>query len=190
VRELDALKFVTSNPHKFHEAEAILREYGIKVQWIDLEYPELQADTLKEVVLCSLKWLNKRIKGPFFIEDAGLFIHSLNGFPGPYSSYVFRTIGNEGILRLMEGVEDRKATFKSVIGLAIEGKHYTFCGETRGFIAHSIRGTLWGFDPIFVPEEMDGLTYAELGDRKNLVSHRRKSLELMASWFSRKVKKA
>jgi len=189
---LETLKFVTSNPHKFREAEAILGDFGIEVKWMNLEYPELQADTLEEVVLYSLKWLSesKGIKEPFFIEDAGLFIRSLKGFPGPYSSYVFRTIGNEGILRLMNGIEDRKAKFRSVIGLAIDGKHYTFHGETKGSIADSIRGTLWGFDPIFVPENMGGLTYAELGVRKNLVSHRRKSLELMASWFSRKVKKS
>jgi len=187
---LDELKFVTSNPHKFREAETILEEYGIEVKWVNLKYPELQADTLEEVVLHSLRWLKKKIEEPFFIEDAGLFIHSLKGFPGPYSSYVFRTIGNEGILRLMKGIKEREATFRSVIGLVIEDKPYTFRGETQGYIADSARGTLWGFDPIFIPKDMGGLTYAELGMRKNLVSHRRKSLELMASWFSRKVKKA
>jgi len=186
---LGELKFVTSNHHKFQEAEAILEEYGIEVKWVNLKYPELQADTLEEIVLHSLKWLRERIEGPFFIEDAGLFIHSLKGFPGPYSSYVFRTIGNEGILRLMKGIKEREATFRSVIGLLIENKPYTFRGETHGYIADSVRGTLWGFDPIFVPRDMGGLTYAELGMRKNLVSHRRKSLEIMASWFSRKVKK-
>ncbi|HIE23978.1 MAG TPA: XTP/dITP diphosphatase [Candidatus Korarchaeota archaeon] len=184
------LKFVTSNSHKFHEAKRILKEFGVEVQWINLKYPELQAETLKEVVLHSLNWLKERVEEPFFIEDAGLFIHSLKGFPGPFSSYVFKTIGNDGILRLMKGIEDRKATFRSVIGLAIGGELHIFSGETRGSISDSIRGTLWGFDPIFVPEDMDGLTYAELGEKKNLVSHRRKSLELMASWFSRKVKKA
>ncbi|HDD68900.1 MAG TPA: XTP/dITP diphosphatase [Candidatus Korarchaeota archaeon] len=186
---MKTLRFVTSNPHKFREAETILGNYGFRIEWIELKYPEIQADTLKEIVLHSLKWLSERVEQPFFIEDAGLFIHSLNGFPGPYSSYVFKTLGNEGILKLMEDIKDRRATFKSVIGLAVDDKHYTFCGETNGFIAQSIRGALWGFDPIFIPEGVGGLTYAELGDKKNLVSHRRKSLELMASWFSRKVKK-
>jgi len=187
---LDKLKFVTSNPHKFREAESILKGYKIEVRWVNLKYPELQADTLEEIVLHSLKRLENKVPKPFFIEDAGLFIHSLKGFPGPFSSYAYKTIGNEGILRLMEGIEEREATFKSVIGLIIDDKHYTFRGETDGLIAYSIRGTIWGFDPIFVPKDMGGLTYAELGARKNLVSHRRKSLELMASWFTRKVKKA
>ncbi len=184
------LKFVTSNPHKFEEARAILKSYGIGIEWVKMNYPEIQADTLEEIVIHSISWLEKKIEGNFFVEDAGLFIHSLRGFPGPYSSYVYRTIGNEGILRLMEGIKDRRAVFKSTVGLSMEGGKYTFKGETKGFISNSIRGKLWGFDPIFVPEGSEGLTYAELGDKKNLISHRRKSLEQMALWISRKVKKA
>ncbi len=185
------IRFVTSNEHKAEEAAEILRSGGIEVEWVDLEYPEIQADSLEEVVSFSLEWVSGRVETPFFIEDAGMFIDALSGFPGPYSSYVFRTIGNQGIIRLMEGVSNRRAKFYSVIGLvAGRGMKAEVMGAgVPGRIAERPRGIGWGFDPIFIPEGGGGLTYAEMGRRKNEISHRRRALELLADRLGAKIVK-
>lgn len=167
--------FVTSNEGKFREAREIAKIYSIEIEWLKKEYDEPQGSSLEEIALKSAKILSREIKKPFFIEDSGLFIESLNGFPGPYSSYVFKTIGNEGIIRLMEGIENRKAYFKAVIAYFDGSGIKIFEGTVHGEIAREIRGTKgFGFDPIFLYGKK---TFAEMGEEKNLVSHRKKALE-------------
>ncbi len=95
--------FVTSNKGKYAEAQAI---FGDLVQR-DIGYAEIQADTLEEVALYGMIEVAARLQGPVMLEDAGLFVEALHGFPGVYSAYVQKTIGNAGILRLMEGQENR-----------------------------------------------------------------------------------
>ena len=94
--------FASSNTHKYEEAEKILVEFGIKLGFFQTELIEIQDDSLSKIA--SQKALNayEKCKKPVIIEDDGLFINSLSGFPGPYSSYVFKTIGNNGILKLIE----------------------------------------------------------------------------------------
>jgi len=173
------LTFVTSNEGKFREAEKIAARYGIKLKWRKMEYLEPQGSSLEEIAKLSAEVLSKEIKEAFFLEDSGLFVEALKGFPGPYSSYVFKTIGNEGILRLMDGVENRKAYFLAVIAY-FDGKTVkTFSGKVEGEISTEIRGSKgFGYDPIFL---YGSKTFAEMGDEKNEVSHRRKALETFFS---------
>ncbi len=165
------LYFVSSNAHKYEEFRRMLSGVA-DLGFVEAEYLEPQAEDLEEVVVTSAKWLSPYIRGPFFIEDSGLFIDSLGGFPGPYSSYVFKRIGNSGILKLMEGFKNREAIFVSAIALSFQGRIEVFKGEVRGEIAERARGGGWGFDPIFIPYGSGGLTYGELGERKDLFSHR------------------
>ena len=167
--------FVTSNEGKFREVKEIGKKYGIEIDWIRREYLEPQGSDLEEIAKISAKLLAEEIREPFFLEDSGLFIEALKGFPGPYSSYVFKTIGNEGILKLMNGVEDRRAYFLAVIAFWDGEKVLTFKGRVDGRIATEMRGDKgFGFDPVF---EYNGKTFAEMGEEKNEVSHRRKALE-------------
>jgi len=167
--------FVTSNEGKFKEVKEIGRKYGIEIDWIKRKYLEPQGSDLEEIAKISAQILSEEIKEPFFLEDSGLFIEALKGFPGPYSSYVFKTIGNEGILKLMDGVEDRRAYFLAVIAFWDGEKVLTFKGRVDGRIAEEMRGDKgFGFDPIF---EYNGKTFAEMGEEKNEVSHRRRALE-------------
>ncbi|MCS7144376.1 MAG: XTP/dITP diphosphatase [Archaeoglobaceae archaeon] len=176
------MKFITSNEGKFREAKALAEKFSIQIEWIRMEYEEPQGFELEEIAKKSAEILAKRIKEPFFIEDSGLFIEALKGFPGPYSSYVFKTIGNRGILKLMSGIENRKAYFKAVIAYFDGSEINTFEGLVEGEIATEIRGDKgFGFDPIFLYGDR---TFAEMGEEKNLVSHRRKALEK----FFRKIK--
>lgn len=114
-----------------------------------------------------------------------MFISSLKGFPGPYSSFAFDTIGNEGILRLLS--KQRSATFRSIIAYCEkEGDVVLFGADVRGKISKKIQGSKWGFDPIFVPEGQT-LTYSQLKN-KNIISHRYLALEKFANWHLRKKK--
>ena len=175
--------FITSNEGKFREARSIGERYGVEVEWRKEEYLEPQGNDLKEIARKSAEILAENIKEPFFIEDSGLFIPALKGFPGPYSSFVFKTIGNEGILKLMKDVEDRKAYFLAVVAFFDGEKVITFEGRVDGRIAEEMRGDKgFGFDPIF---EYDGKTFAEMGEEKNEVSHRRRALEKLFEYLSK-----
>ena len=118
------LFFITSNVKKLEEARAYIEPLGYAVEQMKIDYAEIQSDTLENVVTFALDYIRERyahiVRGkPFFIEDSGLFIDALNGFPGVYSAYVYRTIGYTGILKLLTHITDdtkRGATFKSCIG--------------------------------------------------------------------------
>ena len=105
------LFFVSSNNHKYQESEKILNEFGIDIGFFKYDLEEIQSDLLKDIALKKAKHAFSKYKKPVIIEDAGLFITSLDGFPGPYSSFVFKTIGNDGILKLLTNDRDRKVCF-------------------------------------------------------------------------------
>jgi XTP/dITP diphosphohydrolase len=171
--------FVTSNKGKYVEAQAI---FGDLVQK-DIGYNELQVDTLEEVVDFGMKEVMARLKGPVIIEDAGLFVDGLKGFPGVYSAYVQKTIGNSGILRLMEGMDDRRAAFKSVVGYAEPGAEpVVFKGKLKGDIGFEPRGTGgFGYDPIFY---VNGKSLAEMSlEEKNRISHRAGAMKALKQWL-------
>jgi len=178
------IKFATSNFHKVSEVKEILSHHSISVEHINLKVPEIQSDNLEEIAKASSIEVVKREHIPIFVEDSGLFIKNLNGFPGPYSSYVLKTIGNTGILKLMINIKEREATFKSVIAFCNEKlSSNIFVGEAYGIISEEKRGKIWGFDPIFIPKGMKE-TFAEMPvKKKNDLSHRKKALEKFVSWY-------
>lgn len=149
-----------------------------------MAYEEIQADETSEISLDSARKLSSEIKGTFFLEDTGLYIDALNGFPGPYSSFVSRKLGNPGILKLLEG-KDRKARFVTVITLCEADRFKQFTGVLEGGIAEEAKGSGgFGFDPIFIPAGRDR-TLSEMSvDDKNSISHRSKALEQLISILS------
>ncbi len=169
---IDRLRFVTSNQHKFMEIKEVFRREGIAIEWIKKKYEEIQADNTEYISLDSARKLSSEIKGRFFLEDTGLYIDSLKGFPGPYSSYVAGTIGNEGILRLIEGL-DRSCHFLTVITYFDGGSYLQFSGILKGHISIEIKGNGgFGYDPVFIPEGHK-LTLAEMDiGMKSSISHR------------------
>ena len=172
------INFVTSNKGKYVEARAI---FGDLVQR-DIGYTEIQADTLEEVALYGMKEVAARLDGAVMLEDAGLFVEALQGFPGVYSAYVQKTIGNAGILRLMEGRENRSAYFKSVVAYVEPGMDAVmFSGEVQGQIGFEARGKKgFGYDPIFYVGEVS-LGEMDL-EKKNQISHRAKSMGALKKW--------
>lgn len=178
--------FATGNIHKFNEARRILREYDIAVAMIKVKTLEVQSDDIEEIARLSAIDAARKTNLPVIVEDAGLFIDALNGFPGPYSSYVYRTIGKEGIIKLLDGVSNREAHFKSVIAFCDpKGNAICFDGTVKGKITMEPRGSSgFGFDPIFEPAEKPGKTFGEMSiENKNRFSHRAKALRKFAEWY-------
>jgi XTP/dITP diphosphohydrolase len=185
---MKTIYFITSNKGKVLEAKTKLSKLNIKVIQKNLGYPEIQADTLEEVALFGVDHLKKRFNNPFILEDAGLFIDALNGFPGVYSAYVFYRIGCSGILKLMDDKydEDRKATFRSVYAFYEEKKEpVLFLGESRGKISRQILGSHgFGYDPIFIPDG-ENKTFGQMEtEEKNCYSHRSNSLDKFMDYFN------
>jgi len=175
-----ALIFATSNRHKFEEARAIAAKHGVKLEMCDVQCDEIQADDLEDIASFSAKEACRILGKTCFVEDAGLFVRALRGFPGPYSNYVFRTIGNEGLLKLMASVKDRRAEFRSAVGYCEPGAEpIVFSGRSSGSITAKARGHHgFGFDPVFVSRRGDGRTFAEMPtEEKNAYSHRAKAIE-------------
>ena len=135
--------FATGNINKFNEARSILSPYGISVGMLRMKGDEIQSDNLKEIAKTSAINAFKRTKLPIFVEDAGLFIDALSGFPGPYAAYVYKTIHNSGILKLMENASDRQAKFQSVIAYCDQTLCEPECfeGESKGEITLTERKT-------------------------------------------------
>ncbi len=177
-------RFVTSNDAKFREVSKMLRERGIQVDRFRTSYPEVQGDTLREVVVSALEWLSPRLGDDLLVDDSGLFIRPLLGFPGVYSSYVYRTIGCGGVLRLLQGTRDREATFEACFGLLTGGRSVVFKGHCPGAIVEEERGLEgFGFDPIFVPRGHTR-TFAEMSlTEKNAISHRGRVAEELVRYL-------
>ena len=181
------LPFASKNTHKLIEANIALRDYGVRLVPVDVEKLEIQSEDLEKIVTYAARYAYSKLRKPVVVEDAGLFIYALKGFPGPYSSYVFKTIGIEGILKLLEGLHDRSARFVSVVALAInENDIIVFRGEVEGSIVLRPRGSEgFGFDPIFMPQGQ-GETFAEMDAwRKTMVSHRGIAFRKLGEWVSK-----
>jgi XTP/dITP diphosphohydrolase len=186
---MKTINFVTSNKGKFVEVKEKFKKIDYKVVQKDLGYPEIQTDSLEEVAQFGVKHLKNKITEPFILEDAGLFIDTLKGFPGVYSKYVFHTIGCKGILKLLEGIENRDAVFRSVYAYYRPGNNPTiFVGETEGTISSQEKGENgFGYDPIFVCNGQT-LTFAEMKiDEKNNYSHRGKAIEKLIDYLSKSI---
>ena len=173
------LKVITSNPGKVAEYEKELSQFGIEMEHLRHPYDEVQTSDLEEVVNKGMDAIIAEGIRDFIVDDSGLFIDALKGFPGVWSAYAQKTIGNPGILKLMDGVEDRGAEFRCCIGCDIAGKRIVVTGKCRGVIKDSEKGSeRFGLDPVF---SQDGKrTFAEIPmDEKNDVSDRGNAVRLL-----------
>ncbi|UCF12760.1 MAG: XTP/dITP diphosphatase [Thermoplasmatales archaeon] len=185
---MKTIYFITGNKGKFFEVKEKLKNLDITVVQKNLGYPEVQGVSLKEVAGYGVDHIKKRFPHPFIIEDAGLFVDALEGFPGVYSKYVFFTIGCKGILKLLEDKKRRTAIFKSVYAYSESNKKpLFFIGECIGTIANKERGEGgFGYDPIFIPNVVTK-TFAEMStEEKNTFSHRGKALEEFIKFLKEK----
>ncbi len=182
---LSDVSFVSSNKNKFEEAKNIVSKFGLKLEFLKSHLQEIQADALEEIVTHKAIQAFSIYSKPVIVEDAGLFIKSLGGFPGPYSSFVFDTLGNKGILRLVSVKRD--AVFRSIIAYCErDGDVHLFSADVSGLISKKEHGKRWGFDPIFIPSGKNK-TYSQLKE-KNQISHRYLALKNFSNWYLNRKK--
>jgi XTP/dITP diphosphohydrolase len=183
--------FATNNVNKFQEARRIIGEHKIAVGMLRVKTLEIQSENLQEIAKSSVIEAFRKCNLPVIVEDAGLFVEALNGFPGPYAAYVYRTIGNEGLLQLMKNVKNRKASFMSSVAYFSADCESPVCfgGEASGEITRMEKRARneygFGFDPIFKPANSTE-TFAEMNiSEKNNYSHRAKALHKFAEWYKK-----
>ena len=180
------LFFATSNKHKIEEFREFLAGHGIEVEPVDIEIPEIRHTDVSEVALEKARYAAEKTEKSVIVEDSGLYIDALNGFPGAYSAFTLKTIGLKGILNLMVAEEHRSAKFVSAIAIAEPGKEpKVFVGEEKGTLSSGIRGSAgFGYDPIFIPDGYSK-THAEDIEIKRKVSHRVSALEKLVGFLGK-----
>ncbi|MDR0318743.1 MAG: XTP/dITP diphosphatase [Nitrososphaerota archaeon] len=184
--------FITGNFHKFEEVRSILNPTGITVGMLRMKGKEIQSDHTNEIAENSATEAFNRCHLPLIVEDAGLFIDTLEDFPGPYSAYVYKTIQNKGILKLMENTQNRKATFYATIAYYSQKTGpQLFEGKIEGEITLTERkgnsNSGFGFDPIFQPAQSER-TFAEMTlEEKNSISHRAQAVNKFAQWYNKQI---
>ena len=182
--ETPKMVFVTGNDHKRREVREIL---GVELEGADPDVPELQAVDPAEVAAAKALAAHRALGSPgayVLAEDSGIMVEAWNGFPGALTKWLMGSVGNEGLLKMLSGFEDRSA--RSVCVAAVvrpDGSVHTFRGEVRGEISPEARGEGgFGYDPVFVPGWSE-LTYAELGEEKNRDSHRARAFRAVRGWL-------
>ncbi|MDV0442068.1 RdgB/HAM1 family non-canonical purine NTP pyrophosphatase [Methanorbis furvi] len=172
---------VTGNKNKAAEVAAFFAGIA-EVTHVDFTCIEPQADTVEEIARAKAEQAYAALNVPLIVDDTGLFIDALSGFPGPYAAYVQDTIRNAGVLRLMNGVADRRARFATAVAYADESGVRVFSGTVEGEITTAERGTEgFGYDPIFA---VGVSTLAEMSmEEKNSLSHRARALAAFREWY-------
>lgn len=180
------LHLASSSMNKFDEMRSILEDYKIDLRITDIKGEEIQTFSVLKVAERAAETIAQKFLEPVIVEDTGLYVHSLYGFPASFASFVYKTLGPGGIMKLLEGREDMTAEFHSAIVYAEGGKvRKRFVGILEGKISQEIRGSHgFGFDPIFIPDGSDK-TLAEITrTEKNSISHRSKASKILAEWLS------
>lgn len=179
--------FATSNEHKFKEVSEIGMRFGISIGWYRFTSRELRSDDITEVAIDSVRRAFAVVRKPVFVEDTGLFIDALSGFPGTYSGWVYKKIGTNGILKLLEGCGNRRAVFRTAVAYLehAEDTPMVFTGECYGSISDEERGNSgFAYDKIFIPSGYN-YTFAERIELKNKLSHRYKAFDRFFSYIAR-----
>lgn len=173
--KLTELVFVTSNLGKVREAESVL---GLKLEHRALDLSELQSLDLGEVVRAKAAAAWDRLGVPVLVEDTGLELAGLGGFPGPLVRWLLASVGPAGICRIARCFDDPRAVARCIVCATDGQREVVGEGVVRGTITERPRGGRgFGWDAAFCPDEGDGRTFAEMSlAEKNRISHRRRAL--------------
>lgn len=187
--------FATNNPNKIKEVQALIPSSIELLSLKDIgcfeEIPETQ-DTIKGNAIQKAEFIKNNYGYDCFADDTGLEVEALDGAPGVYSARYAGPHRNavDNMNKLLLDLKDkhsRKAEFKTVIALHINGELQTFTGICKGEIAQEKCGSEgFGYDPIFQPEDSN-YTFAEMEkDLKNQISHRGKAVVKLVAFLGRR----
>ncbi|HEY0555597.1 MAG TPA: non-canonical purine NTP pyrophosphatase [Thermoanaerobaculia bacterium] len=173
---------VTGNPGKIAEARLAL---GAELEAVEVDLPEIQSLDYLEVLRAKADEAWRRVGRPLVVEEAGLDLAALNGFPGPLVKWMLAAVGAEGLARTALSLGDARAAARCFLLYKDGDREIVAEGRTEGTLVLPGRGTHgFGWDPVFQPTgqpEGFALTFAELtGAEKGAVSHRGKAWRAMA----------
>lgn len=189
--------FATNNAHKLAEVQAVLGEsfelVTPRMCGVTEEIPEEQP-TLEGNALQKARYLHERTRLDCFADDTGLEVEALGGAPGVHSAR-YATDGhdfaanNRLLIKKLEGVADRRARFRTVIALILDGEEHLFEGAVEGrIIDHEQGHEGFGYDPLFIPDGYDQ-TFAQMSTaEKNAVSHRARAVHKLAAYLQKREK--
>jgi non-canonical purine NTP pyrophosphatase (RdgB/HAM1 family) len=182
--KLQKLTLVSGNKNKAGEIGRIL---DIPIEIKEIELDEIQELDVEKVAMHKLKQAFEIIKKPVIVDDVSLEVKAWNGFPGPLIKWLLKASGGENarvMLKMLEGVKDRRVTAKLAIGFHDGTSPRIFIGEANGTIAEEITGDNgFGWDPVFIPEGFDQ-TFAQMDPHtKDSVSHRGRALAQLADFI-------
>ena len=189
------LVFATNNKHKLQEISYILNNSALEILSLEDigfkgDIPET-ANTLAGNALQKARYIYERYRVDCFADDTGLEVDCLNGAPGVYSARYAGEGCNfedniEKLLKEMKDCNKRKACFKTVVALIVNGKEFLFEGKVCGIILRERRGLEgFGYDPLFQPDGFEK-TFAEMSpDEKNVISHRYRAIAALKEFFQK-----
>lgn len=181
------LIFITGNKEKIAIARAALEATSIIIEAKNIDCVEIQSDEIAEIAKTAAKYSSGMLKADVVKVDTGLFIEALNGFPGPYSSYVERHLTAKQILRMMSGEKNRKAVYREALAYCEAGcEPVVFTASTEGEIATRASGKFgWNFDRIFIANE-DTMTLAHFPDEKRIGKYSEANWKSLVAYIASK----
>ena len=186
--KLPSVLFLTSNAGKFREAQTILKTFGVKLIRKPAKGIEIQSDSVEEVARVCAENAYRRFRVPLVVEDSGLFVDALRGFPGVYSSAIYVQVGCAGILRLLAQERRRSAKFVCALAYADSKGIRVFKGVVNGQIARRLTpGAGFGYDPVFIPSGYSK-PFSALPKVKATLSHRARAFQALGRHMMKKSK--
>jgi len=181
------IRFVTKNPHKAEEVEAILGDIGISIVHASLKIHEIQTEDIQDIVRDKVLKAFNSIGRPVFIEHTGLYIDSLQGFPGGLTQVFWDKLKADNFSSLLGGLDNTSLTARTVIAYCDAKKIHTFEGAIEGNISPEPRGDrAFQWDCVFIPNGYDK-TFAELGAKKNEISMRKVAFDRFREFLQEEV---
>lgn len=182
------IRFLTKNDHKAAEVNAILRETGFEVIAAKHVINEIQTEDVNLLVRDKVLKAFEIVGRPVFVEHTGLYIESLNGFPGGLTQIFWDKLQADKFSELFGSSEDNRLIAKTVIGYCDSMKIHMFEGDIRGTVVDKPRGNRdFQWDCVFIPEG-ETETFAEMGSRKNDISMRKIAFDKFKSFLKDSTK--
>lgn len=179
--------FGTTNEGKLTEARQILE--GIEIEGSSLDFPEIQSMDLTEIALAKARNYFEQLQEPVFVEDQGLYLKSLGGLPGPFIKHFLKSIGPEGLCKILDPFPSREVIAQTVIAYADKnGGVHIFDGKIQGTISKTPKGERgFGWDFVFIPES-EKRTFAQMtAEEKNKISMRAIALKKFKKWLDEQL---
>ena len=186
--KVDEIIFVTHNKGKIASAQRALKNVNLKIFEYELEEP--RSDDIKYISKYKVEQAYKIVNKPCISLDCGFWIDELNGFPRAFVNFALETIGIQGILKLMEGKDNRKCRFTECLSYYDGNELKQFMGYHEGFLSEKVLGKdtsdkwseLWY---IYIPYGYDK-TLAQMTEeeRENRIRNKSvSSMEEFAKWY-------